>query len=129
MTTCNVTSNKIRRAMKMRKANRNFIQAVDNPQNAHDLSDAAKDAGIVADVVVDVAVGTRTGVPAGDQALALAQLIDKLPNLKLRGMISYDGGAQHIKGFKTRLERSLKNYEPSVQTFEMMKKSGLNTEI
>jgi len=129
MTTCNVTTSKIRRAMKIRRANRSFIQAVDNPQNARDLSDAAKEAGIVADVVIDVAVGMRTGVPAGEQALALAQLVDKLPSLKLRGMISYDGGAQHIKGFRIRLERSLKNYEPSVQTFDMMKRSGLNTEI
>ena len=32
-------------------------------------------------VVVDVAVGTRSGVPAANQALALAQLIDTLPNL------------------------------------------------
>jgi D-serine deaminase-like pyridoxal phosphate-dependent protein len=120
MTTCNVTPSKIRRAMKIRKANRYFIQAVDNPQNARDLSDAAKEAGIVADVVVDVAVGTRTGVPPGERALA---------NVKLRGVISYDGGAQHIKGFKTRLERTLKNFEPSVQTFETMKRSGLNTEI
>jgi 3-hydroxy-D-aspartate aldolase len=129
MTTCNVTPSKIRRAMTIRKANRSFIQAVDNPQNARDLSDAAKEAGIVADVVIDVAVGTRTGVPAGEKALALAQLVDTLPSLKLRGLISYDGGAQHIKGFKTRLERSLKNYEPSVQTYDMMKRSGLNTEI
>jgi D-serine deaminase-like pyridoxal phosphate-dependent protein len=129
MTTCNVTASKIRRAMTIRKANRSFIQAVDNPQNARDLSDAAKEAGIVADVVIDVAVGTRTGVPAGEKALALAQLVDTLPSLKLRGLISYDGGAQHIKGFKTRLERSLKNYEPSVQTYDMMKHSGLNTEI
>ena len=51
---------------------------------------------------IDVAVGTRSGVPAGDQALALAQLVDTLPNLKLRGMLAYDGGAQHIKGYKAR---------------------------
>ena len=129
MTTCNVTTSKIRRAITLRKRNRSFIQAVDNPQNARDLSDAAKEAGITADVVIDVAVGTRTGVPAGEQALTLARLVDKLPGLRLRGMISYDGGAQHIKGFKARLERSLKNYEPSVETFDMMKRSGLNTEI
>jgi D-serine deaminase-like pyridoxal phosphate-dependent protein len=129
MTTANVTAAKIRRAMQIRNANPQFIQAVDHPVNARDLDAAAKEAGLVADVVVDVAVGTRTGVPAGAQALALAQLVDSLPNLKLRGMISYDGGAQHIKGFKTRLERTLANYEPSVQTFELMKKSGLNTEI
>ena len=52
---------------------------------------------------IDVAVGTRSGVPADERALALAQLVDKLPNLKLRGMISYDGSAQHIKGFRKRL--------------------------
>jgi D-serine deaminase-like pyridoxal phosphate-dependent protein len=129
MTTSNVTPNKIRRAMKLRKANRQFIQAVDYPQNARDLSDAAKEAGVVADVVVDVAVGTRSGVPPDERALAMAQLVDKLPNLKLRGMISYDGSAQHIKGFKKRLEESLKRYEPSVQTYDAMKRSGLSTEI
>jgi len=129
MTTSNVTPNKIRRAMKLRKANRQFVQAVDYPQNARDLSDAAKEAGVVADVVVDVAVGTRSGVPPDERALALMQLVDKLPNLKLRGLISYDGGAQHIKGFKKRFEESLKRYEPSVQIYDAMKRSGLNTEI
>ena len=129
MTTSNVTPAKIRRAMKLRKSNRQFIQAVDYPQNARDLNDAAREAGIVADVVVDVAIGTRSGVPAGDPAIALAELVDTLPNLKLRGLISYDGGAQHIKGFKTRLEQTLKRFEPSVDTFERMKRAGLNTEI
>jgi len=129
MTTCNVTPNKIQRAMMISKANRAFVQAVDNPQNARDVSDAAKAAGIVADVVVDVAVGTRSGVPPDDRALALAQLIDKLPNLKLRGVISYDGSAQHIKGFKKRNDEALKRFEPSLATFEAMKRSGLNTEI
>ena len=129
MTTANVTPHKIRRAMRLRQANPRFIQAVDYPQNAHDLSAAAKEAGVVADVVVDVAVGTRTGVPAGAQALSLAQLVDRLPNLKLRGLISYDGGAQHIKGFRTRLERTLDNFAPSVETFEMMKRAGLDTGI
>ena len=129
MTTSNVTPAKIRRAMQIRKTNPRFVQAVDYPENARDLSAAAGEAGVVADVVVDVAVGTRTGVPAGAQALALAQLVDSLPHLKLRGLISYDGGAQHIKGFKTRLERTLQNYQPSLQTFELFKRAGLSTEI
>jgi D-serine deaminase-like pyridoxal phosphate-dependent protein len=129
MTTANVTPAKIRRAMAIRKKTSGFVQAVDHPQNARDLSDAAREAGIVADVVIDVAVGTRTGVPAGDQALALAQLVDTLPHLKLRGLVSYDGGAQHIKGFATRRQQALARYEPSVDTFARMKKAGLNTEI
>jgi D-serine deaminase-like pyridoxal phosphate-dependent protein len=129
MTTANVTPPKIRRAMAIRKANAQFVQAVDHPQNARDLSDAAREAGVVADVVIDVAVGTRTGVPAGDAAIALAELVDTLPNLRLRGMISYDGGAQHLKGFANRQEQTLKRYEASIETFDRMKRAGLATEI
>jgi D-serine deaminase-like pyridoxal phosphate-dependent protein len=129
MTTSNVSPSKIRRAMQLRKKHSRFVQAVDFPANARDLSDAAREAGIVADVVIDVAIGSRSGVPAGDQAIALAEMVDRLPNLKLRGMISYDGAAQHIKGFKARLEQTLKRFEASVETFERMKRAGLNTEI
>jgi len=129
MTTSNPSKNKIKRAMALRKTHPNFIQAVDEEQNARDLSEAAKAAGVVADVVIDVAVGTRSGIPPGDGAVALAQLVDKLPNLKLRGILSYDGGVQHAKGFAARKERALKAIEPNVATFEAMKKSGLNLEI
>jgi D-serine deaminase-like pyridoxal phosphate-dependent protein len=129
MTTANVTPVKIRRAMQIRKTTPQFIQAVDHPQNARDLSDAAREAGVVAAVVIDVAVGKRTGVPAGEQALALARLVDSLPNLTLRGMISYDGGAQHIKGFAKRRTEALQRYEASIETFNRMKQAGLNTEI
>jgi len=129
MTTSNLAPSKIRRAMQLRRKSKDFIQAVDYEPNARDLSEAAKAAGVVADVVIDVAVGTRSGIPAGDGALALAKLVDSLPNLKLRGLLSYDGGAQHITGFATRKERTLKNIEENVRTFEAMKKAGLNTEI
>jgi D-serine deaminase-like pyridoxal phosphate-dependent protein len=129
MTTANVSRGKIRRAMKLRKSYRDFIQAVDEDRNARDLSDAAREAGVVADVVIDVAVGTRSGIPAGDGALALAQLVDKLPHLRLRGMLSYDGGVQHARGFESRKARALKTIEPNAETFDRMKKAGLNTEI
>ena len=129
MTTSNLSKAKIQRAMDLRKKNREFIQAVDFPQNARDLSDAARAAGVTADVVVDVAIGTRSGVPAGDQALALAQLVDTLPNLRFRGMLAYDGGAQHIKGYTTRLDQSLARSADAAHTFERMKASGLNVEI
>jgi D-serine deaminase-like pyridoxal phosphate-dependent protein len=129
MTTSNPTASKIRRAMAISKANKSFVQAVDHPKNAQELSDAAKQLGITANVVIDVAIGTRSGVPADERAIALAQLVDKLPNLKLRGVISYDGSAQHIKGFTKRKEETMARFEPSLRIFESMKKSGLNTEI
>ena len=129
MTTSNPSKNKIRRAMALRKRSSNFIQAVDLEENARDLSAAAKEAGVVADVVIDVAVGTRSGIPAGDEVLALAKVIDKLPNLKLRGMLSYDGGVQHAKGFAARKERALKTIQPNADVFAGLKKAGLNAEI
>jgi len=129
LTTANPSASKIRRAMAIRKSHRDFIQAVDEEQNARDLSAAAKEAGVVADVVIDVAVGTRSGIPPGAGAVALGQLIDRLPNLTLRGILSYDGGVQHAKGFQHRKERALKTIAPNVETFELMKKAGLNMEI
>jgi D-serine deaminase-like pyridoxal phosphate-dependent protein len=129
MTTANPSIAKVRRAMQLRKRNPHFIQAVDYAPNARDLSAAAKEAGIVADVVIDVAVGTRSGVPPGDEAIELAKLVDTLPNLTLRGLLSYDGGAQHINGFAARKERALKGLEANIKVYEAMKAAGLNTEI
>jgi 3-hydroxy-D-aspartate aldolase len=129
MTTGNPSVSKIRRAMQLRKRNPTFIQAVDYAPNARDLNDAAKAAGVTADVVIDVAVGTRSGIPPGDDAVALAKLVDTLPHLKLRGLLSYDGGAQHVSGFAARRERALKGLEANVKVYEAMKAAGLNTEI
>ncbi len=129
MTGVNVTKPKIMKAMELRKKYPGFIQAVDNPQNAQDLQDAAKSAGIIADVVVDIDVIRRSGVPTGKPALELAQLVDRLPNLRFRGILAYDGGVQHVKGFQSRKDRALKTFEPVVESYERMKSSGLNMEI
>lgn len=129
MTTSNLPPAKIRRAMQLKKRYPGFVQAVDYDQNARDLNDAAKEAGVVADVVIDVAVGTRSGIPPGEDAIKLAQLVDKQPNLKLRGMLSYDGGVQHVAGYAARRDRALAAIEESARTQQRMKQGGLNTEI
>jgi D-serine deaminase-like pyridoxal phosphate-dependent protein len=129
MTTGNLSPAKIRRAMQLRKQSAQFIQATDTEQNARDLSAAAREAGVTADVVIDVAVGTRSGIPPGDGAVALAQLVDTLPNLRLRGLLSYDGGAQHITGFANRKTKALDAIEPNLHVREAMHKAGLSTEI
>ena len=129
MTGVNISVAKIQKAMALRKKYSGFIQATDNPQNARDLQDAAKAAGITADVVVDIDVIKRSGVIAGAPALALAQLVDKMPNLKFRGILAYDGGVQHVVGFQNRRQTALKNFEPVVLTYEKMKAAGLDIEI
>ncbi len=130
LTTVNVTPRKIRRAMYLKKWCGGFIQAVDTAANARDLSDAAAEAGVVADVVVDVDPGGhRTGITPGAPALELAQLVDTLPGLRLRGMLCYDGGSQHVAGFAERRRRTLANLEAAAGTADRMKRSGLDTGI
>ncbi len=130
MTTSNVTPAKINRAMHLRKWCDQFIQATDTPENARLLSEAAESLGVVADVVVDVDPGGhRTGITPGQPALELAQLVDQLPSLRLRGMLCYDGGSQHVTGFKKRETQTLERLLPAAETFEQFQRAGLNTEI
>ena len=130
MTTSNVTSFKIQRAMSLRKWCPAFVQATDTAANARDLSAAAQAAGLVADVAVDVdAGGHRTGITAGQPALQLAQLVDQLPGLRLRGLLCYDGGSQHVRGFHDRRTRTLERLVPAAETCALMERSGLSTEI
>lgn len=129
MTGVNISAQKIRKAVELRKRHPGFIQAVDNPQNARDIQDAAKAAGVIADIVVDINVANRSGALPGTPALELAQRVDKLPNLRFRGILAYDGGAQHIKGFEKRRERNTTGMEPAVKSYDLMKRSGLNLEI
>lgn len=129
-TTGNVTPTKINRAMNLRQQCPGFIQATDSPDNARMLSEAAVAKGIVADVVVDVDPGIkRTGIPFGQPALQLAQLIDQLPGLNLVGMLCYDAAAQHVVGFDRRKAQTLERMVQATDTFELMQRSGLNTEI
>ena len=130
MTTVNVTGRKIRRAMVLKRWCDGFIQAVDTVANARDLSDAATAAGVVADLVVDVDPGGhRTGISPGAPALELAQLVDTLPGLRLRGMLCYDGGAQHVDGFAVRRKRALSRLESAAETAAQMVRAGLDTGI
>lgn len=130
MTTINVTPFKINRAMHLRQQCPTFIQATDTADNARDLSEAAAALGIEADVVVDVDPGGhRTGITPGAPALELAQLVDRLPNLRLRGILCYDGGSQHVKGFDARQAQTLERLAAAADTRGQMDRSGLNTEI
>ena len=130
MTTANVTPVKIDRAMSLRRWCPGFVQATDTPENARDLSEAAVAAGVTAEVVVDVdSGGHRTGITPGRPALEVAQLVDRLPALRLVGMLCYDGGSQHVRGFQGRRAQTLERLEPAAETFAMMQRSGLNTEI
>lgn len=129
VTTSHPSRSVVRRAMALRRRSPYFIQAVDEAGNARDLDAAAQEAGVVADVVIDVAVGTRSGIPAGPDALALAELVDTLKHLRLRGVLAYDGAVQHMTGFAARRQQALAALEPHAALVDRMRGKGLCTEI
>ncbi len=130
LTTSNVTPYKIRRAMGLRRRCPGFVQATDSEENARMLSEAAEAAGITAEVVVDVDPGGhRTGITPGAPALGLAQLVDRLPGLRLRGLLCYDGGSQHVMGFEARRAQTLERLAAAADTCERMRASGLDSGI
>ena len=130
MTTTNVTPYKIQRAMMLRKGCPEFIQTTDSLANARELSEAALAARVVADVVVDIDPGGhRTGISPGEPALEFAQLVDRLAGLRLRGMLCYDGGSQHVQDFDRRKEQTLERLAPAADTLASMQRLGLNTEV
>ena len=129
LTTAQVGRIKIGRSVALAARDEGFIQSVDSERGARELDAAAAAAGVIVDVVIDVAVGTRTGVPPGAQALDVAKLADRLPRLRLRGLLSYDGHAQHIPGYDQRRRKALENLEASIATRDAMNAAGLSTEI
>lgn len=130
MTTTNVTPTKIKRAMSLSQRCPGFVHATDSVRNAELLSQAAVANNLTVNVVVDVDAGIRrTGTPMGQPALQLGQLIDQLPGLNFLGMLCYDAAAQHVTGFQQRKDQTLNTMAEATETFELMNRSGLNTEI
>jgi D-serine deaminase-like pyridoxal phosphate-dependent protein len=69
-----------------------FRVAVDDKDNAGELSSAATTAGSVVGVLIEVDVGMgRGGVRSIDEAIVLAQHLEKLPNLRFDGIQGYEG--------------------------------------
>ena len=81
---------------------------VDNLIVGQGISDAAVAAGVVVDVLAEMGgPNNRTGAPTVPELLTLAQDLDRLPGLRLRGMAVYPSGpanadaiAQAVAGFR-----------------------------
>jgi len=66
--------------------------AVDDPEPVAALSREAVAAGVTIDVLIDVDILLhRCGVPSAAAALELARQIERLPGLRLRGVMGYEG--------------------------------------
>ena len=80
-----------------------LMATVDNPLVAASIDRALAAAGTTLDVVIDIDPGImRTGVASAAAAVALAQGIAELPNLRYRGVQCYCGQQQHIESYDSR---------------------------
>jgi D-serine deaminase-like pyridoxal phosphate-dependent protein len=125
VTTCVVGPYKIERAIRLAKLAPDTIFCVDNMQNARDLNDAAQAARITLPVAIDLWVGNRTGILPGAPAVALAEGLQDLKNLKLTTMQAYAGHAAHVIGFDARKKVSTEQMGKAVDTVKAIHAKGI----
>lgn len=130
LTSESVGPNKIHRLMRLAQRKPDTMAVVDHPDNAVELDQASGAAGVRLNVLIDVdPLGRRTGVPPGPRAVALAEKVDKLSNLNLKGVHGYCGASSHVNGFEERKEHSEQYMRPVLETREKMLGKGLPVEI
>lgn len=121
---------KIERLIKLLRRSPETMTVVDDLAHARQLSEAATAAKVTLGILLDVdPAGRRTGVPAGELAIKLAEQLVKLPGLKLRGIHGYSGVSAHVNGFEARRNHSIKVMTPVLETFARLKKNGFPMEI
>lgn len=125
ITTAVVGVNKIERAIALAQKRPETTFCADNAQNVRDLNEAAGAAKLKLNVAIDLFVGNRTGIIAGDPAVALAEIIAGQPHLKLAGLQAYAGHASHTVGFEKRREVSIAAMTPAVETRRALERKGI----
>ena len=128
ITTCVVGPYKIERAIRLAKLAPDTIFCVDNMQNARDLDEAARVAKVTLHVAIDLWVGNRTGIIPGAPAVALAEGLQSLRNLKLTTIQAYAGHAAHVVGFEARKKVSSEEMGKAVETLKAIRAKGIECE-
>jgi D-threonine aldolase len=98
---------------------------VDSPVAAGWLSDAVKARGVTVGAMIDLDTGLgRTGLPVGEQAIALYERVARLPGLKPAGLHVYDAqnGAHQQVGERTQAVR--RTLEPVLAMVSELEQRG-----
>jgi D-serine deaminase-like pyridoxal phosphate-dependent protein len=126
-----VTNTKIKNLFDCLTQAPELMVVVDNKENAELLSATAVahnnefPLGILIDINPQMG---RTGVDY-DKALPLAEFVNTLPGLQLKGIQCYAGLVQHIKDFEERQTSSLELMNKAAEVFNKMLKAGLPVKI
>ncbi|SEA11251.1 MULTISPECIES: DSD1 family PLP-dependent enzyme [Acidovorax] len=102
--------------------------AVDSAEGIQRLAEAMAQAAPQAriDVLVEIDVGQgRCGVPPGEPALALAQAVARLTQLRFAGLHAYHGRAQHLHGAAERRDAIAAAVQAARHTRDLLTAAGL----
>ena len=102
--------------------------AVDSAEGVQRLAEAMAQAAPQAriDVLVEIDVGQgRCGVPPGAPALALAQAVARLTQLRFAGLHAYHGRAQHLRSAAERREAIAAAVQAARHTRDLITAAGL----
>jgi D-serine deaminase-like pyridoxal phosphate-dependent protein len=125
-----VQPGKIRRMIELAKSDEGLLLAVSSLRQAELLEQMASAAGIDVNVLVDIDVGDgRTGIEPGEPALRLAEKLDAMPRLKVKGIQAYSGTSSHVVGFADRKRTSLELMAKAAETRELFERAGIEATI
>jgi len=124
-----VGEQKVRRLVNL-AAYTHVITAVDSLENLSQLSQAAQERGVELGVVVEVNIGNdRCGVEPLEKTAEFVHAMEKIPALKFRGLMGYDGHLVFERDFAERDRKSREAYQLLVETAECLRKEGIEVEI
>jgi 3-hydroxy-D-aspartate aldolase len=126
VTSAMIGRSRIERAIRLARRRPETIFSVDNAQNVDDLNAAAGESKTKLNLAIDLLIGRRTGIPPGQPAVALAQRIKSLDNVRFAGLQSYAGHASHVNGFENRKRVSEEAMMQAVETRRLLERSGID---
>lgn len=107
-----------------------FTVCVDHASALKDLSAAldARHSGV--DILVEVDIGQhRCGVQSHEEAIALAELAQRLPNVRFAGIQAYHGGIQHKHSFEHRRLAAEKGIRATAGYVQALQRAGHPCEV
>ena len=117
-------------AQALQAENGRLAIAVDSEAGVRALAEAFEGLSAGIDVFIEIDVGQgRCGVAPGPQALALAQLIATLPQLRLAGLHAYHGRAQHLRSALERRAEIGRVVQEVTQTRQLIEMAGIPVEL
>lgn len=103
---------------------------VDNIKAVEALSAVMAEYKVTLGVLVELDVGQkRCGVQTAGDAIALARLIEELPNIYFMGVQAYHGGIQHKRGHEQRQKSSDKAVQRIRGYLEAFQEAGIECEV